>query len=113
MTTTPLTVWHLDEVEIDLTRTQIDVYGARWDFTGATTETGEPLMQRDDDAPMPLSEVYATYGPLIPAPAPITYADRRAAFTACPVEPTTEEKQPAPTPSTFATLLGRLSRRTV
>lgn len=111
MSTTPLTVWLLDDVEIDLTRTQIDVYGGRWDFTGTHTETGEPLMRHGDDAPLPLSEVYATYGPLIPAPAPITHADRHAAFTACPAESTTEDKQPAPTPSTFAALLGRMRRR--
>ncbi|MFE3400750.1 phiSA1p31-related protein [Streptomyces anulatus] len=109
MTTTPLTAWLLDGVEVDLTRTQIDVYGGRWTWTGISTETGEPLMQCGDGASMPLSEVYATYGPLIPAPAPITHADRLAAFTACPAEPTTEETEPSP--STFAALLGRLRRR--
>ncbi|MEV6477660.1 phiSA1p31-related protein [Streptomyces sp. NPDC051657] len=109
MTTTPLKVWLLDGVEIDLTRTQIDVYGGRWTWTGSSTENGEPFMQCGDDAPLPLSEVYATYGPLIPAPRAVTHADRHAAFTACPAELTTEEKQP--TPSTFAALLGRLSRR--
>ncbi|MFD8437412.1 phiSA1p31-related protein [Streptomyces microflavus] len=101
MTTTTLTVWFLDEVEIDLTLTQIDVYGSHWTFTGATTATGEPLMQRSDDTPLPLSEVYATYGPLIPAPRPVTRADAYTVLTACP----------APTPRTFAALLGRLRRR--
>ncbi|WP_228989454.1 phiSA1p31-related protein [Streptomyces sp. DH8] len=101
-----MTAWLLDGVEIDLTRTQIDVYGGRWTWTGTRTETDEPLMQCGDDAPLPLSEVYATYGPLIAAPAPITHADRYAAITACPAEPTT-----APTPSSFAALVGRLRRR--
>ncbi|MEV5678553.1 phiSA1p31-related protein [Streptomyces sp. NPDC052179] len=105
-----MTVWLLDGVEIDLTRTQIDVDGGRWDWTGTSTETGEPLMRCGDDAPLPLSEVYATYGPLIPAPAPITHADRYAAYAACPAETTAKEKR---TPSTFAVLLGGLSRRTV
>ncbi|MCX4676748.1 phiSA1p31-related protein [Streptomyces sp. NBC_01433] len=110
MSTTPLTVWLLDGVEIDLTRTQIDVDGGRWVWTGASTEAGEPLMRCGDDGPLPLSEVYATYGPLIPAPAPITHADRYAAYTACPAETTAKEKR---TPSTFAAFLGGLSRRTV
>ncbi|WP_405549745.1 phiSA1p31-related protein [Streptomyces microflavus] len=101
MTTTPMTVWSLDGVEIDLTRTQIDVLGSRWDFTGSLTATGEPLMQCGLDFPMPLSEVYATYGPLIPAPRPVTRADAYAVLNACP----------APTPRTFAALLGRLRRR--
>ncbi|MET9096191.1 phiSA1p31-related protein [Streptomyces cyaneofuscatus] len=105
-----LTSWPLDGVDIDLTRTQIDVLGGRWDFTGATTATGEPLMQCGVDFPMPLSEVYATVGPFIPAPRPVTHDDAHAVLTACPAEDTTEEKDP-PSPTTFAILLGRLRRR--
>ncbi|MGW0545267.1 phiSA1p31-related protein [Streptomyces griseoincarnatus] len=113
MTTHLLTTWRLDGVEIDLTRTQIDVLGGRWDFTGTTTEAGEPLMQCGGDTPMPLSEVYDTYGPLIPAPRPVTHADAHAVLTACPAEDTTKEKEPpAPSPTTFAILLERLRRRT-
>ncbi|MFJ8844303.1 phiSA1p31-related protein [Streptomyces cyaneofuscatus] len=111
MTTIPLATWRLDGVEIDLTRTQIDVLGGRWDFTGSTTATGEPLMRSGDDAPMPLSEVYATYGPLIPAPRPVTHADVYAVLTACPAEDATKEKEPAPSPRSLAVLLGRLRRR--
>ncbi|MER7696205.1 phiSA1p31-related protein [Streptomyces sp. NPDC096095] len=109
MSTTPLTVWLLDGVEIDLTRTQLDVDGGRWDWTGTTTETGEPLMRCGDTAPLPLSEVYATYGPLIPAPRPVTHADRLAAYTACPAVLPTKERQPRPL--AFAALPSHLSRK--
>lgn len=62
-------------VTIDLTRVQIDVYGAHWTWTGLVTpDRHVPLMQSGTDTPLPLDEVYATYGPLIPAPAPLTAA---------------------------------------
>ncbi|WP_433406913.1 phiSA1p31-related protein [Streptomyces sp. CA-146814] len=108
MTTTLLTSWPLDGVVIDLTRTQIDVIGGEWEFTGDTTQTGEPLMLSGDTGPFPLSYVYVTYGPLIPAPRPVTHADVYAALTACPAGADEEKK---PTPRTFAALLGRLRRR--
>lgn len=73
------TTYLLDGVTIDLTRDQIDVYGARWTWTGlVTTDRHVPLMQSGTDTPLPLDEVYATYGPLIPAPAPLTAAAVRA-----------------------------------
>ncbi|MCR8946591.1 phiSA1p31-related protein [Streptomyces sp. OUCMDZ-4982] len=108
MTTHLLTTWLLDGVEIDLTRTQLDVYGNQWDFTGATTEDGEPLMQSGEDGPLPLPEVYHVYGPLIPAARPVTHTECLAAITVCPAETDTKV---APSPSTFAALLGRLRRR--
>ncbi|MFE1731624.1 phiSA1p31-related protein [Streptomyces bacillaris] len=110
MTTHLLTTWLLDGVLIDLTRTQLDVYGGRWDFTGATTPEGEPLMQSGEDKPLPLPEVYAVYGPLIPAARPVTHAERLAAITVCPAKTETDTKV-APSPSTFAAILGRLRRR--
>lgn len=108
MTTTPkLTSWVLDGTEFDLSRTWIDVYGGRWDWTGLTAGDGEPLMQHGTHQPMALSLVYWTYGPLIPAPRAVTQAERYAAITACPAEAET----PAPTPRTFAVILNRLRRR--
>jgi hypothetical protein len=71
---------------IDLTREQVDVYGARWIWTGLVTpDRHVPLMQSGTDTPLPLDEVYATYGPLIPAPAPLTAAAVRAVLA--PVDP--------------------------
>jgi hypothetical protein len=73
------TTYDLDGVTIDLTRVQIDVYGARWTWTGLVTpDRHVPLMQSGTDTPLPLDDVYATYGPLIPAPAPLTSAVLRA-----------------------------------
>ena len=105
MTSAPLKSWVLDGTEFDLSRTWIDVYGARWDWTGLTASDGEPLMQHGADAPMALSLVYWTYGPLIPAPRPVTPAERYAAITACPT------KAETPTPRTVAVFLKRLRRR--
>ncbi|MFD3654373.1 phiSA1p31-related protein [Streptomyces sp. NPDC058620] len=117
MTTAPQTTWELDGVEFDLTRTWIDVYGARWDWTGGWepvvqhdgTSADEPLMQREQDIPMVLSLVYSTYGPLIPAPRPATSAELRSAITAC--HGPAELAQLAPTPGTFAVILQRLRGR--
>ncbi|OII63800.1 hypothetical protein BJP40_02665 [Streptomyces sp. CC53] len=89
--------WVLDGTELDLTRQWIDVYGARWEWRGLTSGSGEPLMHHLDEAPMPLSEVYATYGPLIPAPRSSTSAEIREAL----VRPAAERcpRAAAPTPS--------------
>lgn len=120
MTTTSQT-WVLDGTEFDLSRTWIDVYGSRWEWTkewGPTvrpngTEVTEPLMRCDGHTPMVLSLVYDTYGPLIPAPRKTTHAERYAAL-AVPVDITPADEDQAavpPTPRTFATLLRRLSGR--
>ncbi|MEU0309741.1 phiSA1p31-related protein [Streptomyces cyaneofuscatus] len=110
MTTHLLTTWRLDGVEIDLTRTHTDMFDGEWDYVGVNTTAGEPLMQRDGRLPIPLSVVYATYGPLIPSPRMVTRAAAYAVLTACAADTTDEEKEP-PAPSTFAVLLGRLRRR--
>ncbi|MGW2591988.1 phiSA1p31-related protein [Streptomyces sp. NPDC001515] len=99
-------------ITYDLSHDLIDVYGCRWTWTGGTDSTGMALMRTGDDPAQRLTYVYWTYGPLIPAPRPITYADRYAALTApscaAPAEPATAE----PTPLTFAGLLARLRGRT-
>ncbi|MFJ9979650.1 phiSA1p31-related protein [Streptomyces cyaneofuscatus] len=110
MTALPLATWPLDGIEIDLTRTHTDMFDGAWNYVGVNTTAGEPLMQRDGRLPIPLSAVYATYGPLIPAPRPVTHDDAHAVLTACPAEDTTEEKEP-PSPTTFAVLLSRLRGR--
>lgn len=120
MTNTVLTTWMLDDTEFDLTRTWIDVYGARWEWTGHWqptllrdgTTSSEPLMQCGEDTPMGLSLVYETYGPLIPAPRPVTAADRYAVLAAplCAHGDEQDAKTTA-TPLTLAGLLGRLRGR--
>ncbi|MFC9247788.1 phiSA1p31-related protein [Streptomyces sp. NPDC057136] len=116
MTTTPQTTWVLDGTVFDLTRTWIDVYGARWTWIGSWepvvgpggASVDEPLMQRGEDTPMVLSLVYSIYGPLIPEPRPATSAELRSAITACH-GPALAQQQP--TPRTFAVFLQRLRRR--
>ncbi|MFS0694335.1 phiSA1p31-related protein [Streptomyces nitrosporeus] len=93
-------------ITYDLTRDLIDVYGTRWTWTGTTDTDGTPLVRTGDDPAQRLTHVYWTAGPLIQAPAPVTHADRHAAFTT-PVCATV----PSATPRTVAALLGRLRRR--
>jgi hypothetical protein len=93
----------------DLGLTWIDANGARWIWTGETDETGMALIQTGEDTPERLSHVYWTFGPLIPAPHPVTYADRYAALTAPSCAE--QDEKPTPTPLTFAGLLGRLRGR--
>ncbi|MER5892360.1 phiSA1p31-related protein [Streptomyces sp. NPDC001876] len=85
--------------EFDLSLTWIDTYGARWTWTGETDSTGMALMQTGDDTPERLSNVYWTYGPLIPVPVKITPAVRRAVLAA--------QVKPAPSPRKFAAFLRR------
>ncbi|MFG3140797.1 phiSA1p31-related protein [Streptomyces sp. NPDC048211] len=94
----------------DLSLTWIDTYGDRWTWTGDTDESGMAVMQRSEGSPRRLSYVYWTFGPLIPAPHPVTYADRRAALTATSCTAPDEQDEKA-TPLTLAGLLGRLRRR--
>lgn len=98
--------------EFDLSREWVDVYGARWSWTGESDATGMPMMRTREDAPERLSQVYWTYGPLIPAPRPVTAADRFAALTAptC-ITGAKRVKQATATPRTMAGLLGRLRGR--
>lgn len=113
---TPLTTWQIDGNTFDLTRAWIDVIGGWWEWTGLTTDAGEPLMQSGTDTPLPLPEVYWTYGPLSPAPRPITPAVRRAAITA-PLVAAPAAAEPVskpttiPTPSVLAVVLQRLRGR--
>ncbi|MGW1127493.1 phiSA1p31-related protein [Streptomyces sp. NPDC002526] len=97
---------------IDLDREQIDVYGARWSWTGDTDNDGTPLMQTGTDTPQRLSHVHWTSGPLIPAPRPVTHAEALAAI-ATPACTAAEAKAqaPAPTPLTFARFANRLRLR--
>lgn len=94
--------------EFDLSREWIDTYGVRWTWTGETDESGMALMQTGDDTPERLSHVYWTFGPLIPAPRPVTHADRYAALA---TPSCADPDMPAPTPLTFAGLLARLRGR--
>lgn len=64
--TTDLTSFTFDEVDFDLSLVWLDVLGGRWQWTGRVNEAGQPMMQWDDDPPLPLPDVYLTYGPLIP-----------------------------------------------
>lgn len=136
MTTLPMTTWVHDGFTFDLTHAWIDCFGNRWEWTGETDAAG-PLMLAVTEhpdckrSPLPLAEVYATFGPLIPAPRDVTHAERLAALTACarqepkPVAieepkltgaapclvPLTGPKPapaPVPTPSLLAVLLKRL-----
>lgn len=76
----------LDGTELDLSRDLVDVTGVVWAWTGKRDRRGQPLMRsRHPDPervekPLPLDLVYADHGPLIPAAAPVTAADRIAAF---------------------------------
>ncbi|MFS0695861.1 phiSA1p31-related protein [Streptomyces nitrosporeus] len=94
-------------ITYDLDRDLIDVYGARWTWTGTTDTDGTPFVQTGDDTPQRLTHVYWTDGPLIPAPLPVTYADRHAAFTT----PACAATVSSATPHTVAALLGRFRRR--
>ncbi|MER7833515.1 phiSA1p31-related protein [Streptomyces sp. NPDC095602] len=117
-------MWQLDSTWIDLSQEQIDVYGGRWRWTGSLASNGEPVMRdltRGLAAPveLPLSVVYAEYGPLIAAGRPATAAEMRAAIVgddqeqpAHCAEPLVVTVAPArravPTPSGLAQLLTRL-----
>lgn len=92
----------------DLSREWIDVYGCRWAWTGGTDHDGMALMQTGSDTPQRLSHVYWTSGPLIPAPAPISHADRVAAVEV-PACAAADAKllEPTPTPLTLARVVGR------
>lgn len=110
MTTTTVTIKPTATAagcEFDLSLTWIDTYGARWTWTGETDDTGMALMQTGDDTPQTLNHVYWWSGPLIPAPRPVTVADRHAWLTA----PACTEQDETPTPLTFAGMLGRLRGR--
>lgn len=73
-----------DGIVFDLGVPHVDVTGVEWRFTGARTSTGEPLMQASpsDTAPIPLPDVYAMHGPLIPVLRSITYAMYRQVLEA-------------------------------
>jgi hypothetical protein len=71
----------LDGTVLDLSRDLVDVTGVAWTWTGKRDRRGQPLMQSPLAAtPLPLDLVYADHGPLIPAAAPVTTAERLAAF---------------------------------
>lgn len=75
----------LDGTEIDLDRVQIALDGSRWLWTCEHTESGEPLMQRIDQAGapiLPLPAVYAGHGPLLPQAQPTTAAMYRQVLEA-------------------------------
>lgn len=81
----------LDGTVLDLSRDLVDVTGVVWAWTGKRDRRGQPLMRSRLNAsfmhhakPVPLDEVYANHGPLIPQPAPVTAAERLAAYTASP-----------------------------
>lgn len=65
-----------DGITFDLGVPHLDVTGVEWRWTGTRTSAGEPLMQAmpDSSAPIPLPDVYAMHGPLIPAPRPTAAA---------------------------------------
>lgn len=91
----------------DLSRTWIDVYGTRWEWTGTTDSTGQALMRHGGGTPERLSHVYWTFGPLIAAPRPVTVAEQRAVLTAPACTSQAEEPKPVPTPRTLFGALGR------
>ncbi|MFE9382321.1 phiSA1p31-related protein [Streptomyces sp. NPDC007025] len=70
-----------DGTVFDLDIEHADVFGTHWTWTGEHSPAGEPLMQSIrrpygpgrpshtrpyDSQPLPLPDVYAMYGPLIP-----------------------------------------------
>ncbi|GGT85443.1 phiSA1p31-related protein [Streptomyces coeruleorubidus] len=73
-----------DGIVFDLNVPHLDVTGVEWRWIGVRTETGEPLMQAmpDSSTPIPLPDVYAMHGPLIPAPRPTTAAMYRRVLEA-------------------------------
>ncbi|MGW1813318.1 phiSA1p31-related protein [Streptomyces sp. NPDC002125] len=100
-------------VTIDLDRAQADVFGWHWKWTGAVDGTGMPLMHTEHDAAdLRLCFLYELFGPLVPAPGPVT-AEERHAVLAAPVctGPVSQSVKTVPTPRTFAGLLGRLRGR--
>ncbi|MFG2589090.1 phiSA1p31-related protein [Streptomyces sp. NPDC048438] len=115
MTTTTFETLSAGQVDLDLDRAQDDVFGHRWTWTGVMDETGMAMMETGDDTDLPatlrLSFVYEMFGPLIPAPRPVTAADRRAALTRPACTTPSHQAEPVPTPRTFAGLLGRLRGR--
>ncbi|MEW2635982.1 phiSA1p31-related protein [Streptomyces sp. NPDC048389] len=105
-----MTTWVHDHVTFDLTRAWIDLLGHRWEWTGDTAETGEPLLRSRDeryglDDTLPLSAVYVAYAPLIPAPRDVTPAERIAALTACArtTAASAEDQPPLPVRTPAAT----------
>ncbi|MFE0243295.1 phiSA1p31-related protein [[Kitasatospora] papulosa] len=82
---------------VDLDRPLIAADDSRWTWTGSRDNTGMPLVQTAEGAPVRLSLVYAIRGPLIAAPRPVSAAERHAALTAFT--------------RTVAQLLSRLHRR--
>lgn len=116
MTTTTVTIKPTDYAagfDFALERDWIDTYGARWTWTGETDSTGMALMQTGDDTPQTLNHVYWWFGPLAPAPRPVTHADRLAAVTppVCAAASGDGQEQPKPTPLTFARIANRLRLR--
>lgn len=73
-----------DGVVFDLDVPHLDVTGVEWRWIGVRTSAGEPLMQASpsESAPIPLPDVYAMHGPLIPAPRPTTAAMYRRVLEA-------------------------------
>ncbi|WP_435610858.1 phiSA1p31-related protein [Streptomyces sp. C10-9-1] len=61
-----LTTHTIDGFTFDLTHPWADVYEVHWTFTGNRDHRGMPLMTDNLGAPIPLDEVQAVYGPLIP-----------------------------------------------
>lgn len=77
-----------DGTEFDLTVIYSDVTGVEWQWSGEYTEAGEPLMgsttgsSRLSRPLLPLPDLYALHGPLIPTPRPATAAMYRQALEA-------------------------------
>ncbi|MEG8275717.1 phiSA1p31-related protein [Streptomyces sp. AHA2] len=73
-----------DGITFDLGVPHLDVTGVEWRWIGVYTEAGEPLMQAmpGNSSPIPLPDVYAMHGPLIPAPRPTTAAMYRQVLEA-------------------------------
>lgn len=102
-------------VTIDLSRVQGDVLGWYWTWTGVMDEHGMPLMHTESDAAdLRLCFLYDLFGPLIPAPRPVT-AEERYTVLAAPActgpTPAAQGVKVRPTPRVMAGLLGRLRGR--
>lgn len=74
----------LDGTEIDLDRVQVALDGTRWLWTCEHNESGDPLMLQPGTPAvvLPLPDVYASHGPLAPAPQPTTAAMYRQVLEA-------------------------------
>jgi hypothetical protein len=75
------TTYTHDGIAFDLDFTYTDVTGIEWQWTGAYTEDGEPLMGsvpngccKPEGPVVSLPDVYAWHGPLIPTPRKATAA---------------------------------------